>query len=319
MRMRSLGTFIALALGASGCATSAKAPASTRVATGSDGTAVLLLAGEDDFARLDLGPLEPASITELRAPGGAHVLRGFPARPRTGESRDHPEQTGMWVAHADFDGHDVWRDGGAFATEHTLRLTRDGAARVTARMDWRTPDGERVCGERRTYTFRATPDRRMVDVVVRIEATGSGLALGDAKDAFFAMRLSDEFQLRTAEAEAFSSKGARGDRLYGDRARWVACVGTLAGEDGAAAPVTVCILDHPGNAQHPPAWNARPYGLVAANPFAVTAFADDGAPLQPTVLDAYEMMTLRYRVVLVRERLDFNAAEALWTEYARAE
>ncbi|MEM9378371.1 MAG: DUF6807 family protein [Planctomycetota bacterium] len=280
----------------------------------------MLVVDGEDFARLDLGGRDPVTLTELRAPGGGHVLRGFPLRPREGESRDHPEQAGMWAAHGDFDGHDLWKGGGAFAREHSLRLTRDGAAEVSARIDWRSPEGTRVCGETRTYRFQATPEQRVVDVTLRMEATGSGFALGDVRDGFFALRLSDGFQIRPgSEAGSFSSKGARGDRIYGDRARWVACVGALPGAGGMQERATVCVLDHPSNAQHPPAWNARPYGLVAANPFAVTAFADDGAPPRPLVVDGYGSLTLRYRVVIAAGAIDFNAAEGLWTEFAREE
>ena len=324
---RYLFVFAPIALFASSCNSGPDATPAPVFGLRSESHAVRVVLGDETFARIALGTTGPICITDLRAPGGQDILRGFPFDPRKGESVDHPEQTGIWMAHASVDGHDLWNGpGGIFATEHSLRVGRKGEAIVQARVEWRDGDGSVLCTEVRTYTFRNTPAARIVDIVHRIEANGGGLVLGDVTDGFFAMRFADAFRIRdgSSAARSFSSKGARNRELRGLPARWMANVAEFVGADGMSDHVTVCILDHPRNVQHPPIWNARTYGLVAANPFARTAFTDDdtvvgdGAP-GTYLLDGYKTLTMRYRIVVAPTVLDYNDVDVLWTGFAAEE
>ena len=92
---------------------------------------------------------------------------------------------------------------------------------------------------------------------------------------------------------------------------------------GEEAPVTVCIFDHPDNPGYPARWFARPYGLVAANPFAATAFEDSDSLKR---LDAaagfripgYDTAVLTYRVAVAKGELGPEDIELLWEAFTGA-
>lgn len=309
-----------LAILASGCASSSKASAAPELTLRSDDRSVVVMADSETFARVVVARGARVALTELRAAGERDVLRGFPLLPRPGESVDHLEQTGMWTAHASIDGDNLWLGpGGARALDHAVRMKDADEASIEMRLEWRGGDDRLLCNESRSYSFRIEGPLRTVDVVHRLTATGSGLVFDDIKDGFFALRLADAFQLTPAneKARAFCSTGARDEDLWGVRARWFAGITALNPTGGVPAEVTVCILDHPDNLQHPPTWHARPYGLVAANPFGRAAFSGNAEESGAYEMDGFETLTLRYRVVVARAALDFNQVDALWADFAR--
>ena len=55
-----------------------------------------------------------------------------------------------------------------------------------------------------------------------------------------------------------SSEGLSGSKVWGTRGKWTTLGGTVDGR-----PVTIAILDHPGNPGFPTYWHARAYGLFA--------------------------------------------------------
>ena len=66
-----------------------------------------------------------------------------------------------------------------------------------------------------------------------------------------------------------SSEGKKGGAVWGTRGKWTMLSGTVEGK-----PVTIAILDHPGNPGFPTYWHARGYGLFAANPLGQAVFSE---------------------------------------------
>lgn len=311
-----------LVLLASACATAAKGPAKREViALRSGGRSVQVIANDATFARVVLSPAEPAVIEELRGHGGRQILRGFPLNPRVGESVDHPEHLSMWTAHGSVSGFDLWkRVSGPRLTGHALRMRPEGRAVIDMELDWRAPDGSVLCNESRKYTFQSDDLLRTIDVNHQLTATGNGVTFGDVREGFFALRLQDGLRIDGGRARVLTSLKIEGRDPYGQSARWIAYSAPLADEQGVEEDVTVCIFDSPRNPGYPTHWFARPYGLVAANPFARTAFEDPDRLTELTApegfrLKAYASASFLYRVVVARGELDGDEIEELWKAF----
>ncbi|MFT6107822.1 MAG: hypothetical protein ACJA2W_000731 [Planctomycetota bacterium] len=312
---------------ASACSSAAKGPVSEVMALRSSDDAVQVRAGDEVFARVPLNAAQPGVIETLFGHGGRHILRGFPQHPRFGESVDHPEHLSMWMGHASVGGFDLWNEAaGPRLVEHSLRMQPGGGAVVVMKLEWQAPSGKVLCSEDRVYTFRGTDQVRDVDVEIRLTATGDGVVFGDVREGFFALRLADGFRVDSGNASVQTSTQIEGHDPYGQPARWIAYTAPIADEMGALEDVTVSIFDSPGNPGYPTRWFARPYGLVAANPFAATAFEDSDAPhqsddlLKPTVaegfwLKPYQSAAWRYRVAIARGALDGSAIESQWMAF----
>ena len=271
-----------------------------------------ILAGEEVFADVSMEFGDRMVVRRLRASNGVDVLRGFPLDPRVGESVDHPEQSGLWWAHGGMNGDDLWYgEGGGVARENVLRIESETAATLRVQVDWVGGAGSRICSEQRTLRFELDGDLHVLDVESSVTATPEGLVLADVREGFLALRLADRFRAE-AGGTSLGSTGARGADLWGEPARWIAATATEA--DGRQA--TVCVLEDPRNPGHPSRWQVRPYGLLAANPFANGAFSDDPDDDRPTVVDSYGGLRLRYRIVVAPRTLGFVEVDALWAELA---
>lgn len=311
VRLRQLGLALLLVISAA-CRTVESAPLPRSLSAKSNAKAVSVFAGSELFARLRLGFGERMAMSRLCASNGVEVLRGYPLEPRPGESVDHPEQTGIWTAHGEINGDDLWYGkGAAVAEEHLLRIESETAASFIAQIEWSNGAGLRICAEQRRLRFEVAGDLHLVDFDLSITASAEGLVLGDVREGFFAARLADPFR-SAAGATTFGSTGAKGTDLWGEPARWIASTG----EDPGGRTATVCVLEDPRNPGHPSRWQVRPYGLVAANPFATGAFSERPDDDKPTIVDSYGNVRLRYRVIAAPRALSYAEVDALWAEFA---
>ncbi len=313
---------ILAAILASACSSPSKEPRTYRLALRSGERDVQVLADEERFARIVLSTNEPATVEALYGPGDRHILRGFPLNPRDGESVDHPEHLSMWTAHASVSGHNLWDDAsGPRLMGHALRMRPGGRAIVEMDLDWRTPDGSVLCNEARAYSFVGNEAIRSIEVKHTLTATGGGLTFDDVREGFFALRLQDGFRVDRGRAKTQTSLNIEGQDPYGIRAKWIAYSAPIPDESGVEEVLTVCFFDHPENTGYPTHWFARPYGLVAANPFAKNAFRgpesfDEVADPQPFRISPHAAITLTYRVTIARGELTQEEIEALWRSFA---
>ncbi|MBV9406831.1 MAG: PmoA family protein [Acidobacteriaceae bacterium] len=245
-------------------------------------------------------------LAPLKTASGVIVTRRFPMEMVEGESRDHPHHCGLWIGYGDVNHLNFWENApeskvspGNPTDKGTLVLRKvdsvspgKKSGTISATFAWRAPNGEDVLEEKRTITFYADPDVRIVDVDSTFTADVPA-KFGDTKEGFFAIRLADSMIEKNGGLMT-NSEGAQTEKhVWGKRAEWVDYDGMVEGRK-----VGIVIFDNPANYNHPPRWHARAYGLFAVNPFGVKDFDPQATETGGHELARGETMRLRYRVIV---------------------
>jgi methane monooxygenase PmoA-like len=264
----------------------------------------------------------------LRTASGTIVTRGFPLEPRPGERVDHPHHVGLWLNHGDVNGFDFWNNSDAIPAKdaahygtivhRAIKSAKSGADKGVLQVteDWTTPDGKTLLREDTTFVFRGGPGTRSIDRLTTLTALDQPVVFHDSKEGMIGMRVARQLEQPSDKAEIFtdasgkatpvakldntgvtglytSSEGKTGDAVWATRAPWTMLSGTIGTE-----PITIAILDHPGNPTHPTYWHARGYGLFAANPFGAKAYTD-GKEETNFTLQPKQSVTLRHRILIL--------------------
>jgi hypothetical protein len=88
--------------------------------------------------------------------------------------------------------------------------------------------------------------------------------------------------------------GTNEPETWGYAAHWCDYSGTVSGQR-----VGIAVMDHPTSFRYPTYWHVRDYGLMGANPFALSEYTR-GAKEGSYVLQPGATMSFRYRVVVHR-------------------
>src|SRR5262249_825240 len=114
----------------------------------------------------------------LRSASGKIVNRSFPAGQLPGETTDHPHHAGLFYGHVDVNGHNYWAiqnvptppskadaTMGRIVLDHVVSVkSGQTSGSVDVVFQWLEPDGKPLLTERRTMTFYAHPELRIIDV-----------------------------------------------------------------------------------------------------------------------------------------------------------
>jgi len=276
--------------------------------------------GSELVAAYDYQSYAKPILFPLLAPGGIRVTRGYPMEPEIpGEPRDHPHHKSVWLAHGAVNGVDFWTEKGRIAQSAVVEVSGPGPrAWFTVENVW--SDGDQVvCTDRTTWSFQSLEGARAADIEFTLIASHGRVTLGDTKEGTFAVRVVPGLQLESDAAQgvqaaghAVNSEGLADAAIWGQRARWVYYHGQIDGQ-----PVGLAMIDHPVNLRHPTTWHARPYGLVAANPFGLHDFTGAPAGTGDVVVDDGETLTLRYRIFVHRGAQDTEAVERAFEHFSR--
>jgi hypothetical protein len=243
-------------------------------------------------------------------------------------------------------GLDFWNNSTAIPAERAGRMgtivflgidrvrSGPGEGVLEVRSEWRRPDGRPLLRETTRYVFRAADGLRGVDRTTTLAALDTAVTFRDNKDGTLGLRVRRELEQPADRPELFtdasgratavpvldnagvtgryrSAEGLEGDAVWGSRARWTALSGTAGGE-----PLTVALIDHPGNHNFPTYWHARGYGLFAANPFGARDFTG-GKTADDFTLAPGRTTTFRHRVVILAGPASPARVEAQFRDFAR--
>lgn len=282
----------------------------------------------------------------IRAASGVIVTRGWPLEPRPGERVDHPHQVGLWLTHEDVNGLDFWNNSTAIPADRAPKMgtivhravramrSGEGEGTLDVTADWVDHQGKALLREDTRLVFRAGAARRSIDRLTTLTALDDTVRFNDQKDGMLGMRVARALEQPATKAEAFtdasgkatavpvldntgvtgryrSSEGLEGDSVWATRGRWVTLEGRIDGK-----PVTIEMLDHPGNPGFPTYWHARGYGLFAANPLGQRVFSQGKESLNLRLAPG-QSTTFRYRILILDGNATPEQAESYYRDFAR--
>lgn len=268
----------------------------------------------------------------LIGPGGVAMTRAWPMEDLPNEEHDHPHHRSLWFSHGMVNGVDFWSEApasGARPPKHPVGKivhdkvieTKSGADEgvVTTAQNWIAPDGSIPVKSTQTLRVFQRPDNeREFDFTTTLTAGEKDVLFGDTKEGTFAIRIAETMRLRHAKGKAgeghiISSEGAKDEKVWGTRARWVDMYGPVAGKT-----LGIAILDHPSNPRHPTRWHARDYGLFAANPFCEAEMDSSKAKGDGDFkLEAGKSVTFRYRVLIHEGEADSDKLNEVFTKFSK--
>jgi hypothetical protein len=227
----------------------------------------------------------------VRNPAENDMTRAWPFEEREGENQDHPHHRSLWFAHGDMNGVDFWHDSETVVSQRQLlgHGANAEAAWFEAANTWVDGKGHLICTDERRVTAFTTEGAWGLDTDITVTATRSGLTFGDTKEGTFAIRLASGL-VADRGATLSDSEGHEGRDAWGKRSSWMLSTGTIGGR-----PAAVAIFDHADNPRYPTTWHARTYGLVAANPFGLSAFENKPAGAGAFTLGPGESVRFRHR------------------------
>lgn len=240
--------------------------------------------------------LKGPTLFPIRTASGTPVTRGYPLEPRAGERIDHPNQVGLWLNYGDVNGVDFSNNSAMSGTADATRMgtiqhksvrsatSGPGEGSLSVTTEWLDASGRPLLIEDVTFIFRAKDELRSIDRITTLTALDRAVAFADHQDGVIGMRVARQLEQPSSAPERLTdangrpmtlavvdtagvtgryltSEGKEGEAVGGTRARWTTLSGSIRGE-----PVRIAMFDHPRNPGYPSYWQARGYGLVAANP-----------------------------------------------------
>jgi hypothetical protein len=263
----------------------------------------------------------------IHSASGERITRGYPFAPNEGERTDHPHHYGLWFNHGDVNGIDFWNSSVTSRSpkarygkiNHTkfLKVQSGDVGILEVEKEWRNETNELILLERTKYVFSGDSNVRVIDHTSTLVAPEVDVLFRDSKEGMFAMRVrreleipSDEpvkllssdlvlYETGTIEKRNVSGKYRNSDGLegypdvWGKRARWMQLSGIIKNDS-----ISICILDHPDNINHPPHWMARDYGLYGVNSMGSNVYSEGKEQLN-FLLKKGNSLSLRHQVIIV--------------------
>ncbi|MBN9522221.1 PmoA family protein [bacterium] len=277
----------------------APSAASAQVSAVATADGVEFRSGSEVVAKYHTAPtVAKPFLWPVAAPGGTPVTRAWPIQTSAADATtDHIHQKSVWFCHGDVipeglaiktpsavkgdKGVDFWseaKDKDGKKRHGTIRCTKvavaetnaPGTVTVVTLNVWLTADGEKILDEKRTITFRETPQGRLFTFTCELVANDYPIVFGDTKEGSFGVRVHDELRTVAKDggtvtpSDGAPAKAGTKDNLplWGKVAGWNDYSGTVGGK-----AVGLAVFAHPSNPTKS-AWHTRAYGLMAANPFA---------------------------------------------------
>jgi len=289
---------------------------------------------------------EKPFLFPIIAANGTIVTRGYPIDPREGESPDHPHHTGYWFNYGDVSGINFWGNSKNVPDSSRYRYgvirmksidsleSLPGKGVLEVSQEWVDNEGSVMINEKVTFLFAEGEDYRCIDRITTLTTPLPEVRFNDTKEGAFAIRVARFLKFPSDEPGKYidasgnvaevpvlnnegvngnylSSEGIEGAGVWGTRARWMKLYAVNEGDT-----ISLVMMDHPSNLNHPTYWHARTYGLFSANPFGVKDFTGGEDELD-YVLKEGESQTFRHRLFIKSGR-DFTAdeIEAEWKRFS---
>lgn len=252
----------------------------------------------------------------VMAPGGIAVTRDWPMSDTTpGETQDHKHHRSLYYAYGSVNGVDNWSEEEGHG--HTVHRSIDELvqgpvfARLATTADWTDAAGKPLLVERARVTFwTGTEALRLVDFEIDLEAAYGDVRFGDTKEGgILSVRVASALDVPRGGRIENSFGGIDEGENWGRSAHWCDYSGVIDGRR-----VGICIMDHTASFRHPSYWHVRNYGLMTANPFALSDYTG-GRKNGDHLLKGGECLAFRYRLALHAGDASESAMRGRYLDY----
>jgi Methane oxygenase PmoA len=292
------------------------------------------------------GNIEKTFLYPVYSPDGSVITRGFPIEPRKGDRVDHPHHIGIWFNHGNVNGLDFWNNSSSIPAENKdlyghivhkktniIAGGRNGILEVI--LDWNDNKGNTLLTENCRYIFEGDKNSRTIDHISTLTAVNGPVTFGDSKEGLFAIRVDRAFEMASNESLVFiddkgnattikaidnkgvtgmyvSSKGLKGDSVWGTRNDWV----ILSGKKNNVV-ISMAIFDNPKNPGYPAYAHARGYGLFSINNFGQNSY-DPKQEKRSYIIENGKSVTLFHRFYIQSgSELTTEKANRIFKEFSK--
>ena len=231
-------------------------------------------------------------------PYGQPITREYPLKEIKGGSNDHIHHRSLWNAWGDVNGADNWGESMTSVPQivKEISVLEAGYAltHIQAKVEWMDRDGEKpdLDEQRDIFIYNIMDSETIIDFRVKFTANYGDVKFGDTKEGgFISIRVADSYR-GSHGGRIENALGMVAEReCWGRKAPWC----DYSGKVGDYV-VGMAIMDHPDNYGYPTYWHVRDYGLMAANPLAISEFKNDKSLDGSLILKEKKSLEFRYRV-----------------------
>lgn len=227
--------------------------------------------------------------------GGRNLTRR-PAAPGNPEGFDHIHHRSCWIAHGDINGVDDWseEEGHGYQVHKEFKEIVSGLVfgKIKARNYWTDKEKKKILEEERTIKIYNLLSPRIIDFEINFQATEKDVKFGDTKEGgILSVRVNPTINADKNGVIENAYGGIYEKETWGKRAHWCDYSGPIKEKE-----VGLSIFDHPLNFRYPTYWHVRNYGLMTANPFALSYYYNDPHRDGSYILPKGKNLIFRYRL-----------------------
>jgi len=276
--------------------------------------------------------LEKPVLYPIYTAKGTAITRGFPLDPQPGDRTDHPHQVGAWFNFGNVNHLDFWNNSyavparrkheyGSIRHQNIVSVQNGRTLGVlVVAANWVDYTEKILLKEETTFKFSGTGDWRVIERITTLVAQQDTVTFNDNKEGLIAIRMDRAFEEPDDKPAGFideelkvtrmtpNNEGVNGlyrnseglekeKEVWGKPAKWVSLSAEKNGEK-----ITVAIVDHKDNWEHPARSMARGYGLFATNNLGrrvyVPADVAEETPLLVKTLKMGEFVTFKHLIVI---------------------
>jgi hypothetical protein len=231
-------------------------------------------------------------FANLHAPGGVRVTRNHPIQP-PGDPVDHEFlHPGVWLAFADVNGEDSWRNLAGIRHERfrVPPARRGDAITFATKSTLLREDGQPLCRLEQRCSIAPHPAGYLLIWEAVFHADREPVVFGDQEEMGLGVRVATPLMEKNGGVITGSTGATTARGTWGRALEWSDYAGTV-----GATHAGITLMPDPANFR--PSWfHNRDYGLMAANPFGRKSMKQ-GEPSTVVVKPA-ENLRLRFGVLL---------------------
>ncbi len=243
-------------------------------------------------------------------PTGKSLLRELFDKPEPPD-HDHIHHRGILSVFGDINGADCWseEEGHGFTRHNSFKEVFSGSVygKITAENSWLSKEEKKLLTEIRTMRFYNISEIRIIDFEVTFKTTEGKVTFGDTKEGgIIAVRMATPLRGDRNGKIENGYGGIAENETWGKRAPWCDYSGPVDSEK-----LGLAVFDNPNNFRYPTYWHVRNYGLMTANPFALSYYYNDKNRNGSHTVEANKEFKFSYRIYIHKgDAQEGNVAES---------